>query len=161
MEPLDPSQQEYVEDIGLFFEQNGSQRTMGKVIGLLLITEEPLSQEDLMRLLNLSRTSVSVAMRWAEHLGFIAQTSVAGDRKRYYQLQEDMADWMARSSFEELEGFLGLLTRAEELADPGACARLKTMQDLFHFLNERIQAAIAEWKEQRAVAARPARRIQH
>ena len=146
MESLNSQQQSYIEDAGLFYEQNGSQRTMGKVIGLLLIAEAPLSQEDLMRLLNLSRTSVSMAMRWAEHLGLVEQLSLPGDRKRYYQIQADVAAWMARSSFQELDELLRLLNMAERLAEPGARERLNTMRGLLDFLTERIQQAFAEWQ---------------
>lgn len=146
MESLNLEQQSYVEDMGLFYEQNGSQRTMGKVIGLLLIAGEILSQDDLMHLLNLSRTSVSSALRWAEHLGFVEQMSLPGDRKRYYQIQPQMATWLALSSFHELQEFMQLLTTAEGLAEPGAQERLSAMHELLHFLNQRIQAALAEWQ---------------
>ena len=147
MDPLNLRQQSYVEDMGLFFEQYGSQRTMGKVVGLLLMAERPLSQEDLMRLLNLSRTSASMTVRWAEHLGLVEQVSLPGDRKRYYQIRADMANWLARASTQKIEEFLRLLTTAEGLADPNARERLAQMCELMSFLNKRIEAAFAEWNE--------------
>jgi DNA-binding transcriptional regulator GbsR (MarR family) len=150
MDSLNLRQQSYVEDMGLFFEQHGSQRTMGKVIGLLLIAEQPLSQEDLMRLLNLSRTSASVTVRWAEQLGLVEQVSLPGERKRYYQIRADMANWLARASFHKLEEFLRLLTIAEGLADPDTRQRLALMCELMSFLNNRMEAAFAEWKERQS-----------
>jgi DNA-binding transcriptional regulator GbsR (MarR family) len=147
MDSLNLRQQSYVEDMGLFFEQYGSQRTMGKVVGLLLMAERPLSQEGLMRLLNLSRTSASMTVRWAEHLGLVEQVSLPGDRKRYYQIRADMANWLARASMQKIEEFLQLLTTAEGLADPNARARLAQMCELMSFLNKRIEAAFADWNE--------------
>lgn len=150
MNSLNPQQQSYVEDMGLFFEQYGSQRTMGKVIGLLLIAEQPLSQEDLMRLLNLSRTSASVTVRWSEHLGLVEQVSLPGDRKRYYRIRADMANWLARASLQKLEEFLRLLNTAERLADPNVQERLDLMCELMSFLNKRMEAAFTEWNERQS-----------
>ncbi len=150
MDPLNLRQQSYVEDMGLFFEQYGSQRTMGKVVGLLLMAERPLSQEDLMRLLDLSRTSASMTARWAEHLGLVEQVSLPGDRKRYYQIRSDMDNWLARASMQKIEEFLGLLTTAEGLADPNARERLARMCELMSFLNKRVEAAFAEWNERKS-----------
>jgi DNA-binding transcriptional regulator GbsR (MarR family) len=145
MDSLNLRQQSYVEDMGLFFEQYGSQRTMGKVVGLLLIAEQPLSQEGLMRLLNLSRTSASVTVRWAAQLGLVEQVSLSGDRKRYYQIRVDMAHWLVRASLQKLEEFLRLLSAAEGLADPNARGRLALMCELMSFLNKRMEAAFTEW----------------
>ncbi len=147
MDSLDPQQQRYVENMGLYFEQYGSQRTMGRVVGLLLILEQPLSQEDLMHLLNLSRTSASVTVRWAEQLGLVEQVSRPGDRKRYYQVRADMPNWLARTSFQKLEEFLRLLITAEGLADPDARRKLALMRELMSFLHERIETAFTEWQQ--------------
>jgi DNA-binding transcriptional regulator GbsR (MarR family) len=150
MDSLNLRQQSYVEDMGLFFEQYGSQRTLGKVVGLLLMAEQPLSQEDLMRLLNLSRTSASMTVRWAEHLGLVEQVSLPGDRKRYYQIRTDIANWLARASMQKIEEFLELLATAEGLADPNARERLARMCELMSFLNKRVEAAFAEWNERQS-----------
>jgi DNA-binding transcriptional regulator GbsR (MarR family) len=148
MDPLDTQQQSYVEDMGLFFEEYGSQRSVGKVIGALLLTEESLSQEDLMRLLSLSRTSTSTALHWAtEHLRFVERVSLPGDRKRYYQIHSEVADWLARSNHERLEELFELLVIAERLARPEARARLAPMREFISFLTQRIEAALAEWQQ--------------
>jgi len=148
MDPLNASQQSYVEDMGLFFEEYGSQRSVGKVIGALLLTQEPLSQEDLMRLLSLSRTSTSTALHWAtEHLGFVERTSLPGDRKRYYQVHSEITDWLARSNYQKMQELFELLSVAQRLAQPEARARLTPMREFLGFLTQRMEAALAEWQQ--------------
>lgn len=156
MDSLNAQQSTYVEEMGLFFEQYGSQRSVGKVIGVLLIEEKPLSQEDLMHLLSLSRTSTSTALHWAtEHLGFVERVSVPGERKRYYQIRSGITDWLARTNYQRLEEFLRLLTMAETLAKPGACEKLAPIQELVSFVNERIAAAFTEWRARQPEQERP------
>jgi DNA-binding transcriptional regulator GbsR (MarR family) len=148
MDPLNAQQQIYVEDMGLFFEEYGSQRSIGKVIGVLLLVEDPLSQEDLMRLLSLSRTSTSTALQWAtEHLGFVERVSLPGDRKRYYHIRSEITEWLARSNYQRLADLQRLLVTAERLAGPRARARLAPMREFISFLTQRIEAALAEWEQ--------------
>jgi len=149
MDPLTSLQQGYVEDMGLFFEDYGGQRSVGKVIGALLLADNPLSQDDLMSLLCLSRTSTSTALHWAtEHLGFVERVSQPRDRKRYYQIRPEIIEWVVRDNYQRLEGLLKLLTIAEELARPGARDKLATLRDFISFLNERMETAFAEWHHQ-------------
>jgi DNA-binding transcriptional regulator GbsR (MarR family) len=151
MDSLSEQQSAYVEEMGLFYERYGSQRSLGKLIGVLLIAEQPLSQEDLMRLLSLSRSSTSVALHWAtEHLGFVERVSVPGDRKRYYQVRPDIIDWLAVDSFQRFEDALRVFTKAQALAEPGARQRLTLICELFGFFKERLEGALAEWREQSA-----------
>lgn len=148
MESLNAQQRSYVESMGLFFEESGSQLTLGKVIGLLFIAERPLCQEDMMRLLRLSRTSTSTALHWAsEHLGYVERVSLPGDRKRYYQIRSQMTDWFARSSSRKLEEYLQLLMMGEAVADPGAQERLTRMRELVDLLKVRIEAALEDWRQ--------------
>jgi DNA-binding transcriptional regulator GbsR (MarR family) len=148
MDLLSEQQSAYVEEMGLFYERSGHQHSLGKLIGVLLILERPLTQEDLMRLLNLSRTSVSSGLRLLEHMDLVEQVSEPGDRKRHYQIRSDIGHRLLHAVFQEIEDSLQMYTKAERLAEPGARRRLAGIRELISFLKEHTDKALTEWHEQ-------------
>lgn len=152
MDSLTEQQLAYAEEMGASVEQVGLPRSTGRVVGALLIVDRPLTQEDLMHLLGLSRTSTSVALHWLNQLGFIAQACMPGGRKRCYQMRPDIGDWMIRTSFRHMDEDLRLLIMAESVAEPGARERLHEMREFYEYLHERMDAALAEWLERKGPA---------
>lgn len=137
MDSLSEQQSAYVEEMGTFYERYGSQRSLGRVIGLMLISEKPLSQDDLMRLLNLSRSATSTALHLAvTHIGMVMQVGVPGDRKRYYQIRPDVGEWLTQNSMEKIDMVHKLFSKAEVLAEPGARHRLTTFCKTFTTFHE-------------------------
>lgn len=151
MDSLSGPQWAYIEEMGQSTEQHGLQRSIGRVAGLLLISGSMLSQENIMNLLGLSRTSTSVALRWLERFGFVHQVCVTGDRRRYYQVRQDVADWMVRVSVRHIEDDLRLMSMAESVAEEGARERVGEAREMLEFLNGRIQKALAEWERREKV----------
>jgi DNA-binding transcriptional regulator GbsR (MarR family) len=152
MDSLTEQQMAYIEEMGASVEQVGLARSTGRVVGTLLIADGPLTQEDLMRLLGVSRTSTSVALHWLSQLGFIAQACVPGGRKRCYQMRPDIGDWMIRTSFRQMDEDLRLLIMAESVAEPGARGRIHEMREFYEYLHERMDAALTEWLETKGPA---------
>jgi DNA-binding transcriptional regulator GbsR (MarR family) len=145
MKSISDQQRAYIEEMGLFVEQYGNQRSVGRVLAAIMISARPLTQEDLMRLLDLSRTSASVALRWLERLGYVQQMSTPGDRKRYYGLRPNIAEWLVRLTFRHIRDELRLIRMAESAAFPEARARLTRVREMTDFINRRLEEAFEEW----------------
>ncbi len=62
----------------------GFNRTVGQMLGLIVLTEEPLSAEQIAQSLNISRGNVSMAAKELQSWQLIRVHREAGDRKDYY-----------------------------------------------------------------------------
>ena len=77
----------------------GFNKVMGQLYGSLLLSAEPLSLDDMMARLGISKASVSTNMRSLEHMGMVRQVWVRGGsgRRKYYQAETDF--WQIFSNF--------------------------------------------------------------
>ncbi len=63
----------------------GLPRSLGEIYGLLFIVAEPLSLDDLVRLLGISKGSASQGLRTLRALGAVRETGKSGERRTYYE----------------------------------------------------------------------------
>ncbi|WP_411826353.1 GbsR/MarR family transcriptional regulator [Luteolibacter sp. AS25] len=68
----------------------GLPRSLGEIYGILYISTTPLSLDDLVRLLGISKGSASQGLRTLRTLGAIRETIKNGDRKTYYEPAVDL-----------------------------------------------------------------------
>jgi DNA-binding transcriptional regulator GbsR (MarR family) len=69
----------------------GFSKVMGQLYGALLLSPEPLSLDELMDELDISKASVSMNIRTLEHMGMVRQVWVRGrgGRRKYYEAETD------------------------------------------------------------------------
>jgi DNA-binding transcriptional regulator GbsR (MarR family) len=103
----------------------GMPRITGQIYGLLFLATEPLSLDDIVAVLGVSKASASMGTRQLQAWGAIRQTWAPGDRRDYYLVVEDLGG-LLRSGYKDflkprlqasrrrLEALLALLE--EELA---------------------------------------------
>lgn len=63
----------------------GLPRSLGEIYGLLFINPDPLSLDDLVRLLGISKGSASQGLRTLRTLGAVKEAVGNGDRRTYYK----------------------------------------------------------------------------
>jgi DNA-binding transcriptional regulator GbsR (MarR family) len=68
----------------------GLPRSLGEIYGLLFITPDPLSLDDLVRVLGISKGSASQGLRTLRTLGAVREASGNGDRRTYYEPAVDL-----------------------------------------------------------------------
>jgi DNA-binding transcriptional regulator GbsR (MarR family) len=68
----------------------GISRTMAEIHAVLYITGEPLSMDDLMERLEISRGNASMSVRSLLDWGIISRSHKRGDRKEYFQAEQDV-----------------------------------------------------------------------
>src|SRR4051812_38541175 len=76
--------QQFVERAGLLWEADGLPRIAGRIFGLMIIAEDPLSLDQIAEALGVSKASASTDTRLLERLGYLERISKPGDRKDYY-----------------------------------------------------------------------------
>lgn len=84
----------------------GINRTMAQIHILLMITPQPLSTEDIMEELNISRGNVNMNLRSLLEWGVIYKKLLPGERKEYFIAEKDI--W-------ELAGIVSKERRKREL----------------------------------------------
>lgn len=75
---------------GTFGSSWGINRTMAQIHILLMISSKPLSTEDIMAELNISRGNVNMNLRSLIEWGVIFKKLVPGDRKEYFSAEKDI-----------------------------------------------------------------------
>lgn len=84
-------QDSMLEGLSQLAEYLGFGKVMGQLYGALLLSPEPLSLDDMMEQLDISKASVSMNMRTLEHMGMVRQVWVRGrtGRRKYYEAETD------------------------------------------------------------------------
>lgn len=68
----------------------GIPRTMAEVHGLLFICDRPMNTDDVMKSLGISRGNASMTLRGLQEWGIISRAHIRGDRKEYFQAEQDI-----------------------------------------------------------------------
>lgn len=80
-----------LEGLGQLADYFGFSKVMGQLYGTLVLSANPLSLDDMMERLGISKASVSMNMRTLEHMGMVRQVWVRGGsgRRKYYEAETD------------------------------------------------------------------------
>jgi DNA-binding transcriptional regulator GbsR (MarR family) len=97
----------------------GLNKTMAQIHALLMISPTPLSTEEIMEDLGISRGNANMNIRALLDWGIISKVSVQGERKEYFRSEKDvweMARQVARERRKrELEPILKVLREVSEV----------------------------------------------
>ena len=105
----------FVERAGLLGERDGLPRIAGRILGLLLVSPEPLALDAIAERLEVSKASVSTDARRLEERGLLERVGRPGDRKDYYQIAPLHHVRTLEQRLATMHEFLGLLDAARRL----------------------------------------------
>jgi DNA-binding transcriptional regulator GbsR (MarR family) len=160
---MEPSMDEFVEAMGRYFEQYGLARIGGRIGGLLMIADRPLSLDDMAARLRVSRASISTNMRLITASGLAERVTYPGDRRDYYRMIDDAWGHSLHVELAALPALERIGERALEALDavaPGQDLAREHLEDLVDFCVFSLEAhrqMLVDWRERRA-ARRAARR---
>jgi HTH-type transcriptional regulator, glycine betaine synthesis regulator len=78
-----------LDGLGQLADYFGYNKVMGMMYGALLLSPQPMSLDDMMAHLDVSKASVSMNLRMLENLGIVREVWVRGDRRKYYEAESD------------------------------------------------------------------------
>jgi len=87
---LNEGKNKFIEAWGIFGSEWGINRTMAQIHALLLVSAEPLSTEDIMEQLNVSRGNVNMNTRDLIAWGIVSRVLKKGERKEFFQADKDI-----------------------------------------------------------------------
>ena len=144
---LKEAREKFIEAWGAFGSAWGINRSMAQVHALLLISHEPLSTEDVMDLLNISRGNANMNLRALIDWHLVDRILKTGERREFFQAEKDVwkiATHITRERKKrELEPMVKLL--AELKRTEGQNAETKAFRQMTHDLHDltsRIDAVL-------------------
>ncbi len=100
---MDEERREYIEEFGLLFGQFGLSRMLGRVLGVLMISDPPeRSAEELAEALGASRGSISQTTRSLIQMGLVQRWSRPGERRDYFRIKPGAWHEIMRREMEAL-----------------------------------------------------------
>ncbi len=116
---LADAKQQFIASWGAFGTHWGINRTMAQIHALLLVSPDPLSQDDLMEQLNVSRGNANMNIRELIDWGLVDRVIIPGERKEYFTAEKDI--WKVATQIvkerkkRELNPMLKLLDQLESI----------------------------------------------
>jgi DNA-binding transcriptional regulator GbsR (MarR family) len=118
---LEEAKQQFINSWGAFGTQWGINRTMAQIHALLLISTVPVTQDDIMEQLTISRGNVNMNIRDLIGWGLVERVIVSGERKEYFTADKNI--WKVATQIikerkkRELDPMLKLLGQLENIDD--------------------------------------------
>lgn len=151
---ISPELSQFIETMGLHFEDTSLSRIGGRILGLLLVAPRPVSSEEMAEALQVSRSSISTNLKMLQMGGLVEKVAFPGERLDYYIFANQ--GWQ-RALEMRLAGFLELKELGEQgLAglEPGhpARARVEEMVALVARVQQMLEQLTAEWQSRQVTA---------
>jgi DNA-binding transcriptional regulator GbsR (MarR family) len=127
------ARQQFISSWGAFGTHWGINRTMAQIHALLLISPEPLSQDDIMEELKISRGNTNMNIRELIDWGLVERVLLSGERKEYFLAEKDIWKVVKQIVKErkkrELEPMLKLLDQLEDVEGDKRDKNVKSFVD--------------------------------
>jgi DNA-binding transcriptional regulator GbsR (MarR family) len=156
---MDPAMANFIETMGLVLESEGLPRIAGRIFGLLLVSEEARSLDDLAAELEVSKGSVSTNTRLLEERGVLERVSRPSDRRDYYRVTRDlfshtMAQRLAR--WQRFHETIGAARTSLPIRSPEVLQRLEEYEKAYRYMSQVIREGLARWQASRTRQVRQA-----
>lgn len=116
---LEEARQQFISSWGAFGTHWGINRTMAQMHALLMISADPLTQDDIMEQLNISRGNANMNIRELVDWGLVDRVTIPGERKEYFVAEKDI--WKVATQIvherkkRELNPMLKLMDNLEQI----------------------------------------------
>ena len=130
---LTEAKQQFISSWGAFGTHWGINRTMAQIHALLLVSPEPMTQDDIMEELNISRGNTNMNIRELINWGLVERVIVAGERKEFFSAEKNI--WkvvtliVKERKKRELDPLLKLLDQLEAVEGDKREKNIKTFVD--------------------------------
>lgn len=142
---------QFIENMGLHFEEYGVPRIGGRILGLLLASSRPVSSEEISEVLEASRSSVSTNLRTLLMTGLADRVSLPGERSDYYVFSDEAWETILEIRMDRIEAL-------REMAEDGllgmhdhhpARARLQEITDWTDMVKKAYEGILEKWQSRK------------
>jgi DNA-binding transcriptional regulator GbsR (MarR family) len=131
---LTEAKQQFISSWGAFGTHWGINRTMAQIHALLLVSAEPMTQDDIMEELTISRGNTNMNIRELINWGLVGRVILPGERKEFFSAEKDI--WkvvrliVKERKKRELDPMLKLLDQLEEVEGDKKDKQVKTFVEV-------------------------------
>lgn len=86
---IEEAKEHFVQGVSRIAHFWGLPKAMGAIFGVVYLSDEPMTLDELVRQVGVSKGAVSTNIRGLERLGLVRKKIVLGDRKDYYVAESD------------------------------------------------------------------------
>lgn len=147
---LNARTRDFIERVAILGETSGIPRSSGRMFGLLLVADGPLSLDAIVAALGVTKPTISSNARLYEQLGLLQRTTRPGDRKHYYQITPGAFERVTERRIESLHRFSRLAAEGIEIVgenNTGARRRLDEMRRFYEFAASGMEQILSQWRE--------------
>ncbi len=116
---LDEAKKQFIQNWGVLGTQWGINRTMAQIHALLLVSPDPMSADDIMNQLKISRGNTNMNVRDLMDWGIVEKVLKPGERKEFFVAEKDIWKVAMRIIKErkrrEVEPILSALNQLKEI----------------------------------------------
>jgi DNA-binding transcriptional regulator GbsR (MarR family) len=145
---------QFIEDVGVYFESQGVPRMAGRLLAWLLICDPPeQTMNDMVSRLQVSKGSASSMLRMLGQFQLVERISRPGVRADFYRIAPDFGEKVMSSAMQKFAVFRMITERGLRLledAPPERRERLEDLHSIYTYLEGRFPSMAQEWREQRA-----------
>ena len=131
---LTEAKQQFISSWGAFGTHWGINRTMAQIHALLLVSPEPLTQDDIMEELTISRGNTNMNIRELINWGLVDRVLISGERKEFFSAEKDIWKVVKQIVKErkkrELEPMLQLMDKLEQTEGDKRDKDIKAFMDI-------------------------------
>lgn len=145
---LEEAKRQFIQNWGVLGTQWGINRTMAQIHALLLVSPDPLSADDIMNQLKISRGNTNMNVRDLIDWGIVEKVLKPGERREYFTAEKDIWTVAMRIIRErkrrEVEPILKALDQLKDVEggknDKEVKMFVDTMADIQKFANQASKA---------------------
>jgi len=145
---LDKSSLEFIESMGLVYQADNLPRIAGRIIGLLMVTDDLFTLQELADALEVSRGSISTNTRLLEQFGMTERVARSGERQSYYRLTDDPYSKVMRGAGQRLRKARDIVNNALKKipkTNKGAQKNLKEISRFYDITVKGIDDIVDEY----------------
>jgi DNA-binding transcriptional regulator GbsR (MarR family) len=138
----------FIDRMGLALESEGLPRIAGRIFGLLLVSEDCRSLDEIATQLHVSKASVSTNARLLEQRGVLERNSRPSDRRDYYRVQPDLFSHTMAQRLQRWQRFheaIGDARTKLPIRSRKVLKRLEDYDSAYTFLTQAIREALENW----------------
>jgi len=143
---------QFIEDMGILYEEMGLPRMAGRIIGWLLMCEPPhQSAEELARIVEASKGSISSMTRLLIQMGMVERIGLPGKRDTYYRIKPGFWSELMKTHLDRLTALRKLAEHGIDLIedkDPSARHRLQEMRNFCVFWEKEIPTLMERYDQE-------------
>ena len=147
---LETSRDHFIEGVSRIARFWGFPKAMGAIYGAVYLSPDPLTLDDLVRQVGVSKGAVSTNVRTLQRLQMIHKRVKVGDRKDYYEIAPGAFETMMAKRVGVIHAMAGLAAEGVQAVgeEPSAARnRLTEMLDFYLFMGEQIEQLLERWRE--------------